>query len=347
MQVDWTYYGCDEHDVPVWEEHWDRVRMELEAKIAELSDVPVELRFAVDQSDANPAWEIQAALHIPGHTIVASAEGQIPAKTLEAVLRELAAGIDEVQQCTFRPIHRRQGAHNVLPLLEAWRDQDKSKAFLSFVAPFVSALGPYVDQELRLREIDGTLAGEEVDSSDVLDEVLLLSWEEFARRKDDSALELWLFQLADRVIERLGQQMAAQSLDEESAGATDDSRMMDDEAWVEHVSYPETIEIAELIPDGPGIETWDSLDIETKQTHLSTMLGQLERDQRQAFVLNVAHGFSIPEISDFQDRPVAEIESDIASATALLKRQIGDEESPDREEAYSRGDMRRKQHRSK
>ena len=121
---------------------------------------------------------------------------------------------------------------------------------------------------------------------------------------------------------------------------TDDSLSDGGDSWVEQVSYPETIELSELLPDGPGIETWDSLDLDTKQTHLSQMLSALDRDQRQAFVLNLAHGFSLAEIADFQNRAAAEIEDDIARAKMSIRRWLADEETPDREEPFIRNDMR-------
>jgi DNA-directed RNA polymerase specialized sigma24 family protein len=324
MELHWTYEGCDREDELRIERYWDRERIELEAKIAQLSDVASELRLAVEHADSAP-WEIHAALHIPGKTLVTHSVARTAEESIDRVLNGLAEEIDRQQDTARSDLHRRQGLEEMLPVLQSWHSQRRSEPFMSFLGPVVGSFGPYVQHELRVRENEGTLTGERISVSDVLNEVLIQGWEQFHSRRDETPLDLWLVGLADQVIAQLSEQTADQSERDE---------------WIEHASYPETIELSELLADGPGVDSWDDLEMDTKQAHLAAMLGKLDREQRQAFALNVVHGFNLAEIADFQDRTVEQVESDIAQAIAGIRRYFVDEQSPDQEEEFIKEDIR-------
>jgi DNA-directed RNA polymerase specialized sigma24 family protein len=257
------------------------------------------------------------------------------------VLRGLAEEIDQDgDQAAGSTAERREGLEEMLPVLRTWRAQGRSRAFMSFLVPVVETIGPYVQRELRIREYEGRLNGEEISASDVLDDVLIQAWDRFNGPAKETPLDLWLVRLADEIMDRLGSQRVDESLDDECVDPSRESRESLTDEWIEQASYPETIELSELLSDGPGVDSWDDLELETKQAHLAAMLGQLEREQRQAFVLNVAHGFDPATIADFQNRPVDQVEVDIAQATAEIRRYLMDEQTPDREEPFAQAEIR-------
>jgi DNA-directed RNA polymerase specialized sigma24 family protein len=183
-----------------------------------------------------------------------------------------------------------------------------------------------VQRELSVREDEATLIGEELDAADVLDEVLVQAWEQFSQRDRKLPLDLWLVRLADEALDRLSQQVAEVSIDDETP-STGESRPAEPEDWIEQVGYPETMDFSELLSDGPGVDSWDDLDLETRQAHLAELLGTLDRDQRQAFVLSAAHGFDSAEIADFQNRSRDSVEADITQVTESIRQRILDEAS--------------------
>jgi hypothetical protein len=160
MEIHWTYDGCDEEEVNRIAAHWERVHAEFEAKMAALSEAPSELRLAVEQDDSSESWEVQAALHLPGNTLVAEGSALTPEKALDQVLHHLTQGVDQVEDLaeTFGP--RREGLEEVTALLENCRNpKDRSQAFISFLSPLVAELAPYVRREIRVREYEGTIVG--------------------------------------------------------------------------------------------------------------------------------------------------------------------------------------------
>jgi hypothetical protein len=59
-------------------------------------------------------------------------------------------------------------------------------------------------------------------------------------------------------------------------------------------------------------------------------------------VLNVAHGFEVTEIADFQNRQPADVAGDIAHATTTIRRWFMDSHTPDQEEPFARVEMRQR-----
>ena len=340
MEIHWTYDGCEESEQSRIERAWERTQIALEGKVAELSDVPSELRIAVQRGDLSSEWEIQAALHLPGHTLVTNSTGRTPEEAFERILSGLANRIDRLDQSPVTVPRRREGLEDIVRPLEAWHRQRRSEPFMSFLAPLLESLGSYVQRELQVRESEETLNGEQVIVRDVLDDVLVQAWERFEQRKPDLALDLWLVQLADEALDRLSGLVAPQSVDEEIQNPIPEWNEFDSDDWIEHDSYPETIELSDLLPGQSSVAAWDDLAMETKQAHLAAMLGQLPRERRQAFVLQLAHGYNTAEIADFQNRPGEAVEADVAEAMAAIRRYFTDEQAPELQERFTKLEIR-------
>jgi DNA-directed RNA polymerase specialized sigma24 family protein len=126
---------------------------------------------------------------------------------------------------------------------------------------------------------------------------------------------------------------------------TDEWREFESDCWVDQDGYPETIELSDLLPGESSVAAWDDLAMETKQARLAVMLGQLPRERRQAFVLQLAHGYNTSEIADFQNRPGDAVEADVAEAVAAIRRFFSDEHAPDVHERFAKLEMRERKRR--
>jgi DNA-directed RNA polymerase specialized sigma24 family protein len=342
MQIHWTYAGCDEQDEFEIERCWQNAQLALDGKLQELPDVPVQLRMAAEQLDSAPHWQLRAALHVPGHTLVAHAHGESVAAVVEEVARALADRIDHEIDLHHPSRARLEGTEDLVPLLETWYSQGRSNEFISFLVPVVRAIGSYVERELSIGEHEGIIVGEEITSADVLNQVLVDAWDRFSVRDTRLPLDLWAMRMADDVIGRLGKPVAEQSLDDEAPLPTREPNESMQDEWVEQATYPETIELSELLPEQSPIAAWDDLEMDEKQVHLSAMLAALSRNCRQAFVLNLAHGFSTSEIADFQDRQESEVLSDIDAAIAHVRHVLNNEDQEDAAEPFAKAELRRR-----
>src|SRR5688572_24544172 len=116
LQVDWTYEGCDTLDERHIEEHWQGLQAGLEGKLTELDDPPAHLRVAVECNDTEPQWQVQAALHLPGVTVVAETEHNLLEEALADLVAILAHRIDLVRDRPKEVTLRRDGLQAVAAL---------------------------------------------------------------------------------------------------------------------------------------------------------------------------------------------------------------------------------------
>lgn len=334
MDIDWVFEGCDEYDEARIDRHWQERQRELEGRLAALSDEPSELRMAVAQDQEAERWDVMAALHVGGQVVTAEAAADQVEGALDRVVGSLARKLDRLEAPPERVTLRRRGLEGIEALLERSRQQNQGNAFVSFLLPLVRDLRPYVRRELRVRQIEGDLASGQVTVPDVLNEVLVRAWAEYPRRT--LPLDLWLVQLADRVMTESNRSVASESLDALQEPPSEEVREVVQDEWIEQPAYPEGLEVSELLPGGEETDWWDRLDVENRQTRLAELLSGLPRLQRQALVLVAAHGYDVAEVADFQGRTVQEVQDDLAAARLAVENQSIQTELDDVQERLER-----------
>jgi DNA-directed RNA polymerase specialized sigma24 family protein len=325
MEIYWEYSGCDVEDERQIESCWERIQLELEANLESLPDPASELRIAIDHDDAAPEWQIHAALHLPGKTLAVEASARQIEQAMDDLLIGLAGAIDDLRDMPVTVTKRIEGLEAIVALLEHNHHRDRRDAFMSFLTPVVASLASYVDRELQLREIEGSLPSTELSTSDVLDEVLVQAWLQFDARSTELPLDVWILRLVDQAIERVCQDQTIESLDDELPVPSREPLFSQADYWQEQATYPETIEVHELLAGPREGDAWDDVELEVKQMNVERLLAGMPREQRQALLLFAVHGFSEAEVADFQSRPKAEVRRDIRAAKKNIGQQLADQ----------------------
>ncbi len=331
MQVHWAYIDCDKDEEEQLERCWEDRQLRVHARMDALEDGPAAVQLAAAREES-PPWAIQAALYLPGETVVVEHAGDDPGEAMDRVIDGLLAAADRREERPAKLTLRREGLHGIVPLLERCLRAGRSDVFFAWLAPLVGTLAAHVRRELRIRELELRLNGGEADPADILDEVLLRAHDRFERRPAKLPLDLWLLQLADEVLDEWCHPLSEASLDEPVEEPAEEPRESRRDSWIEWVTAPDTIELADLLPDVPSADRWDSLDLENKQVAMDRMLSRLPRIQRQALVLHTVHGFSTSEIADFQNRPETEVLYEINDARRALQEYFREDYLPDIEE---------------
>jgi RNA polymerase sigma factor (sigma-70 family) len=328
MNVDWTYDGCDAEDEQLIERLWEAQQAELEAKVAELSLDPPEFRIAVTHNSEPDVWELQAALHLTTRTLVSENRGHALQPVFEKMVADLAQAIDREGDEPTEAVRRLQGLEAVVPLLNRNRADGRSYQFFYFLGPLMQSLRIHAARELEMLELEGTLTAEGVEVDDVLDEALLRAWDRFETRPPELRFDLWLIGLIHEVLDTYAGEVPHESLQTEcDVALPEQDEQSSSITWVEQATYPETIELGDLLPGTPGVEAWDRLDFETKQTQLAELLTCLSREQRQILVLHGVEGFDTEQIAALQERSVQAVQSDLDESRKQLAAAL---KKPDR-----------------
>lgn len=335
LQIHWTFTGCDMDDELAVQHLWEDRRLPLEAKLATLPVEPSELRLGVHQDSDTSDWEVQAALHLPARTLVAESGAEDVQPALDDVIGTLVGEIEAYETLRDDVSHSRDGIEPVTQLLEHNYAAGRSEAFLAFLRPILRSLAPHVRRELQVFEMEGTLDLEEITSADILDEVMIRAWDRFGRRPPSLKLDVWLIQLTDEVLNEAVQQPHLVSLDErEQISGPDPVDPSSPSAWVEEISFMETLELGELLPDAPGTDEWDRLDMEIKELSFARLLAQIPREQRQALIFSAIEGFDPAEIAAIQQRSEEEVQQDIALAQRKLTDYFTQQDITDLEQEF-------------
>jgi DNA-directed RNA polymerase specialized sigma24 family protein len=338
MQFHWTFSGCDDAQEARVARLWESRQAGLEAKSNGMGG---ELWIAVEHSPTeSPAWVLRSTLVADADTFASEQASDELAGALDQVVADLSRQIEESEG---RPAparrHIRRHARDATPILDSFYRERRSGPFFSLLMPLVQSLARYVRRELSTRRLLGET--QHLTVRDVLDEVLLQAWNEFARRPQNLGLDLWLIQLIDRVLEVGGRTIAEESLDEERPEPSTDPQETRRDEWIDLPIDEETLELASLLPGAGGIESWDDLEVEAKQAHLDEIFGRLTRSQRQVVMLHAVEGYEIAVIADFQNRPQAEVDDDLAAARTILQRMANDVELPEIEEQLEQSAIRK------
>jgi len=331
MNIDWTYDGCDSEEERQIERLWETCQADLESKVAELSLDPPELGLSVTHNSESDVWELQAALHLTTRTLTSETRGHALQPVIEKTVADLIQEIDREGGRPTEAARRLQGLEAVIPLLERNRAEGRSYQFFFFLGPLMQSVRTHAARELELRELEGALSTEEFEVDEILDEALLRAWDRFETRPRGLRFDLWLISLIHEVLDGYSGEAPHESLQtERDVAFPEQDEQTSPITWVEQVTYPETIELGDLLPGDPGVEVWDRLDFETKQTKLGELLTYLSREHRQLLVLNAIEGFEPEQIAALQERSPQEVQADLdesrnrlAAAIKNLERQSG------------------------
>ena len=78
--------------------------------------------------------------------------------------------------------------------------EGKKEEFLEQIAPLLGRLQSYIKRRLRVAYLDQQIRIPVVTSGDILDEVVLKAYEDYARKPEGVSVEQWLYQIANKEI---------------------------------------------------------------------------------------------------------------------------------------------------
>jgi ribosomal subunit interface protein len=327
-----VFNGVDDAVKQRLESYWEKKLPRLEKLLAPYRADLREIRLTVSQHrrDSQPSWyEVRAVLHLPTGTLAAEANAEDPQVALDRVADALVTEIkkhkERVRQDYLfkRKGHNRADLSAAGPLLKRDVEHGRREDFDRLLRPHLRILRDHARRELRTLELEGLLHRGEVSLDDLLDQVLINAWQHFADRPKQLPLDLWLVDLLDETLEQWIKQEPRPHVSLEQKARTDEGHPQDEQEWWQEVlGETETFTLGDLIPDAEATPAWDELDSEEQRDRLLSLIRQLPRAQRQAFVLHALENYSAAEVAKLQDRPVGEVEADIEAARQTLRERL-------------------------
>lgn len=197
---------------------------------------------------------------------------------------------------------------------------------MALLIPHLDTVYGHAQRELRILELEETIAKGEWTASDIVDDVLLRACERYSERPTDLSFDIWLIQLLSERLAELGQDLKPVTLVAPTTAATgidSDGDVGDTGDWREVLLEPESpLSVEELLQDERHSDFLNALSADEQQERLTQLLRQLPTHERQALMLHIAYGFELEEIARVLSRTQEEVRADIQTARRKLQRQI-------------------------
>ena len=228
-----------------------------------------------------------------------------------------------------RRIRARVKLTAVDPQLQRDAETEKQEEFIRVLSPFLGRLGNHARRELRIMEANGMLYPGKVIFADLLDEMVIRAWSQYADRPQWISLDLWLTKLLDETLEKWTKE------DPRIHGALHDRTgevppqsvpQLDDQewwAWLLGLLGEDEPATQDDVPDRQS-SAWaeEYLEAEELLFRIHGLLGELPKAQRQAFMLHVLESYDLSEIASLQRRSEGEVRTDIEAARDMFVERL-------------------------
>ncbi len=224
-----------------------------------------------------------------------------------------------------------QALRETEPELQRLASEGQKDQFFRQIVPLLQPLKSYIKRRLRIAYLSEEIRTPVATSGDILDDVVLQAYQEYAKRPPDLTLEQWLYQIANRTLDRyLGKQRktdrsrrSLETLEQSEVGTLEEIPFTADaegEPWL-----PEDLDDSEIQPRDlkvPADRDTPEAQLERKEElrQLFDALRQIPERDRTVFDLAVLEGFSCSEVAKMSGIP----ENEVREIVERVRRQLRD-----------------------
>lgn len=317
MNVQWSFKNCSGSKKSQIRSYWEQKQVRIDRLLSE-SPGPRNIRISIYfYEDRVNQYEARAVLEVPGRSLAV----QVSEMMVNAVLDNLADSIarsvrkyKDLVRHTYRQQRKERNAADLdmaLDILRADKKSNRKDSFFNLLRPLLAFLEEQAKRELKISELEGSVRPGYITPEELVDEVVMLAWENFSTRIPEQTLEHWLISLMNDLLQTIEWESSQFVSLDEGFDLQEIDRSTEPD-WMEDVlGYHDKMTLAELVPDNEATEAWEDLSDEGQQLHIYNVLQGLPAFRRQAYLLHSVEEYTAEEIAHIQNRSVADIESDI------------------------------------
>lgn len=323
MQIRWAFHDHDERIRRAAQSYWHEKRARLAAVLAAGPEEPEELALTLYRPGYPPSYELRAALYLPAATIIVEAEDPALFAAIDRVVEQLVCAIQlrRGEGCPEPAVprrFRREVLEDAAPLLTQDVAHGRFDSFYNLLRPMLHTLAELAQRELLHLEAENLLPKGDLTPTDLADDVLVRAWERFAARPREQPLDRWLVELMHEQLRHWQREPAVLSMAE-----GDHRPSSDGVGWCQRsLATSSGVALEELLPGACPSRTWERMSDAARRAALFAMLARLSAEQRQALVLHNFEDFDPAEIALMQDRPAADVITDLELAERALRTHL-------------------------
>lgn len=329
MNVHFTYKVTKSPDI---EQDINRQIEKLNKRLQVFRPELVHLKGIIEQNSPREGFTVSLNLRLPSGQMAAQEKAPAAQPALKGAFEDLLEQLSKHKEM-LRSSYKWRGRRRIgtsrpqpqVPFEETIAAAPLPTVSADDVRSYVNAnlgrLERFVEREIEYREAADLLQPDAVNREEVIDEAVARAMGDGIDKPERLALEPWLYRLALRSLEDL----AARNSGEGTSVSMDQSTRKpnvrgSDEPQLQY-HQPDELQTAEsTIADDrtSNPEQIASSDEMVAMVYLA--LRKAEDVDREAFVLYVLEGFSVPEIAAISDREPEQVRNSIAKARDHLRK---------------------------
>ena len=317
MNVQWSFKNCSGLKKSQIRSYWDQKQVRIERLLRETPG-PRNIRISIYfYEDRVNQYEARAVLEVPGRSLAVQASEMMVNAVLDDLTDSLARSIRKYKNLvrhTYRQQRKERNSSDLdmaLGILSADQKSNRKDSFFKLLRPLLAFLEEQAKRELKVLELEGSVRPGYITPEELVDEVVILAWENFSTRVPEKSLEHWLISLLHDLLQTIEWESSQFVSLDEGFDIQEIDRSAEPD-WMEDVlGYHDKMTLAELVPNDEVTEAWGELSNEGQQLHIYTVLQGLPAFRRQAYLLHSVEEYTAEEIAHIQNRSVTDIESDI------------------------------------
>jgi DNA-directed RNA polymerase specialized sigma24 family protein/ribosome-associated translation inhibitor RaiA len=281
-------------------------------------------------------WETRLTLKISSHIIATQA---VRRNDIQDSLKHAFDRLERRIQRHFkagrrrRRLRRKELFHASMESLESEMGESVSAKendiFDLILRPHFDHLRRFAGREIRNLEIRGVIPRESLTVMDVIDETLLVAWEEYRQKEEGLPTDLWVMQIVSRIMRKKAEESAefipldavvdeGLALDEEY-----DPDMDSDQWWWSQVQEQEDILWEDLLLDEKNLDALDALTYDEEKRRVLEALNRLPQFQREAISLHTMEGYDLPDVARILQDTTDNVKCAIEEARIQLRQHLG------------------------
>ncbi len=308
MRIHISYQGLDKPEKKTLKSLIDERTSQLERKLGALAELDVSLKGSLQKHNKKKdLYRFGAHLHLPQRIVSADEEGQEPLALVRKVFDELERQAQRYKsrlrnEQEWKRKSRRKPLHFTAITDTATGAASGTKSAADTPAQYFQRISPWLDDlyDFARREITYLQAVDDLRPNDILpdelvDAVLVTSWDRRNEKPDDLDLRAWLHQLAidllDQEVVNSRRRRLAVSTDEIIEDEDIDTDLYEFYQPDEVLKVEDLIGVPENLPD---IEAKQAL---MEQQRAQPSVAQLPARWRRAALLHHGAGFELPLVA--------------------------------------------------
>ena len=324
MQVRWAFHDPDERIRNAAQSYWLQKRERLNGALADGRHEPLELSLTLYRPGYPPSYELRAALFLSATTLVVEAEDMdlyaVLDSVVEQIINELHRSAGESPTESLAPRRfRREALESAVPLLEQDVARGRFASFYNLLRPVMHTLAELAQRELLHLEAEQLVPKGELTPADLVDDVLVCAWEGFAGRPRQKPLDAWLVELMHGQLNRWRREPLSLAMTRPPA-----DHVAEVPDWWRRSLDACGLALEDLLPGARASRAAARLTDDSCRQRLFVILARLAPQQRQTLVLHNVEGFDPAEIAMMQDRPEADVITDLELAERALRAHLTD-----------------------